>query len=130
MQHRVGTPFIALGIHICEMRLSARLLLNARLMPKHPAEIESDFFCDLLAETMLDMRTETGLSKNQVATNSNVSPQMVGYVETKARRPGIDIFVRITRGKGRLPSEVMAETEKRAGWSRGPNGELIFTSVK
>jgi transcriptional regulator with XRE-family HTH domain len=99
-------------------------------MPKHPAELESDIFCELLAGTMLDMRTETGLSKSQVAANSKVSPQMVGYVETKFRRPGIDIFVRIVRGKGLLPSEVMAETEKRAGWTRGPGGELKFTSVK
>jgi hypothetical protein len=112
------------------MPLPARLLLNARPMPKHPAEIESDFFCDLLAETMTDKRKETGLSKSQVATNSHVSPQMVGYVETKIRRPGIDIFVRIVRGKGLLPSEVMAETEKRAGWTREPGGELVFTSVK
>jgi|GEM_PF-1286645 len=99
-------------------------------MPQHPAIAESELLCELLADTLKNSRTEAGLSQNQVAAKGKVSPHMVGYVEKKARRPKIDIFVRIVRGGGRLPSEVMAEAEKKAGWTRGPDGELVFTKVR
>lgn len=67
---------------------------------KHPFYDDCKRFVELFADTSRDMRTESGLTKSQVAADGGVSPQTVGYVENRERIPRLDVIVKMAREPG------------------------------
>ena len=83
--------------------------LNNKPLPRTALEP----VCEALANFIRQRREAKKLSLNQLAGLTNLSRQMISFIETNRRIPTIDTVARISRAFGIPFSKLVAEAENK-----------------
>ena len=83
-----------------------------RPIPRAPFEREHPL-CDVVAALFLELRNGHGLSRLDLAAETNISDEGIRLIETRVCIPRLDRAIRLSEGLGLPLSEALHEAEMR-----------------
>lgn len=66
----------------------------------------------VFAEELRTLRTNAGITQEEVAARAGVSREYVSMLEAGKNTPTIDVFIRLCRAVGVSPADVITRLEK------------------
>ena len=72
---------------------------------------DAEQLLEAVGRAIADRRKELGISVDALSQESGVSQQAIANYEKLARRPSLECFVRVARGLGMAPSELLNRAE-------------------
>ena len=70
------------------------------------------------ANEIRSLRIALGLSQEKLADRAGLHRNYVGMIERLERNPTLTAIEGLARGLDRRPSELVAQAERRGGWTR------------
>lgn len=66
----------------------------------------------MFGELLRQARLKAGMTQEELAGKAKLTREYISLIELNKRMPTVVVFIRLTRGVGQLPSEMIQQVEK------------------